>query len=230
MDTTTTPNFAPQAGAVPALGDRIRHSKALIPTLAVLLVTVAALGATLVATRSGAQGDGRGPSQAMASQTQEEVTAPPLKSAAQPAARPAPVRQAQQQAPAQARGPNTAMGNTASACRNCGVVESVVAVQRQVPVQGIANSQVTAGAVAGGVIGGLLGNQVGHGNGRAAATVLGAAGGAYAGNEIQKTMNKVTVYQVRVRMHDGSVRTVEQGSTVPAGAQVVVEGGALRPA
>ena len=33
------------------------------------------------------------------------------------------------------------------------------------------------GAVAGGVLGAVLGNQVGHGNGRAAATLLGAVGG-----------------------------------------------------
>ncbi|MFZ6673163.1 glycine zipper 2TM domain-containing protein [Undibacterium sp. Xuan67W] len=38
----------------------------------------------------------------------------------------------------------------------------------------------------GAVIGGLLGNQVGGGNGRTLATIAGAAGGGYLGNEIAK--------------------------------------------
>lgn len=42
------------------------------------------------------------------------------------------------------------------------------------------------GAVVGGVVGGLLGNQIGGGKGKKLATVAGAAGGAFAGHEIQK--------------------------------------------
>lgn len=38
----------------------------------------------------------------------------------------------------------------------------------------------------GAVVGGLLGNQVGDGRGRTLATIAGAVGGAYAGNEIAK--------------------------------------------
>jgi len=38
----------------------------------------------------------------------------------------------------------------------------------------------------GAVVGGLLGNQVGDGRGRTLATIAGAMGGAYAGNEIAK--------------------------------------------
>lgn len=38
----------------------------------------------------------------------------------------------------------------------------------------------------GAVVGGLLGNQVGGGNGKTLATVAGAVGGAYLGNEIAK--------------------------------------------
>jgi uncharacterized protein YcfJ len=38
----------------------------------------------------------------------------------------------------------------------------------------------------GAVVGGLLGNQVGSGNGRKLATIAGAIGGGYAGNEIAK--------------------------------------------
>jgi len=38
----------------------------------------------------------------------------------------------------------------------------------------------------GAVVGGLLGNQVGNGNGKALATIAGALGGGYLGNEIAK--------------------------------------------
>ncbi|MGH8830488.1 MAG: glycine zipper 2TM domain-containing protein, partial [Polaromonas sp.] len=59
-------------------------------------------------------------------------------------------------------------------------------------------------------------------------TVLGVAGGAFAGNAIEQNMKKVTVYQMRVRMNDGSLRTIEQASAVQAGARVIVEGNTLR--
>lgn len=42
------------------------------------------------------------------------------------------------------------------------------------------------GAVVGGLVGGLLGHQIGGGRGRTLATVAGAAGGAFAGHEIQR--------------------------------------------
>jgi outer membrane lipoprotein SlyB len=118
----------------------------------------------------------------------------------------------------------------ASICATCGTVESVVAVQRQGQVNGVAvgGTTVGIGTVAGGVVGGLLGNQVGGGNGKTAMTVLGVAGGAYAGNTIEKNMKKVTVYQMRVRMNDGSLRTIEQASAVPSGSRVIVEGHTLR--
>ena len=113
-------------------------------------------------------------------------------------------------------------------CHNCGVVESAVAVQRQGQPKGIAGTQVTPGMAIGGVVGGLLGNQIGHGNGRAATTVLGAAGGAYAGHAIEKKTTKYTVYQMRIRMNDGTVRTVEQRNPVTVGSRVVLDHGAIR--
>ncbi len=111
-------------------------------------------------------------------------------------------------------------------------MEAVTAVERQGQVNGVAvgNTTVGLGTVAGGVIGGLLGNQVGGGNGKTAMTVLGAAGGAFAGNKIEANMKKVTVYQVRVRMNDGSTRNVEVSSSVPVGSKVIVEGNNLRMA
>lgn len=116
----------------------------------------------------------------------------------------------------------------AAACHNCGVVQSVVAVQRQGQPKGIAGTQVTPGMAIGGVVGGLLGNQVGHGGGRAATTVLGAAGGAYAGHAIEKNTAKYTAYQMRIRMNDGTIRTVEQRNSIPTGSHVVLDRGTVR--
>ena len=65
-------------------------------------------------------------------------------------------------------------------------------------------------------------------DGKTAATVLGVAGGAFAGNAIEKNMKKVTVYEVRVRMDDGSVRNMELSSAVAVGSKVIVEGKNLR--
>ncbi len=47
-----------------------------------------------------------------------------------------------------------------------------------------------AGTAIGGVAGGILGNQIGRGGGNAVATILGAAGGAYVGNQLQGSMQK----------------------------------------
>lgn len=122
-----------------------------------------------------------------------------LSSGAQPAgARPAGA--SRQAAPRIAAG--------ATACRDCGVVESLRAVEMPGEGSGL-------GAVAGGVVGGILGNQVGRGRGRTAATVVGAGAGAYAGHEIEKQAKKSVSYEIRVRMSDGAVRTLYQ-ATQPA--------------
>lgn len=113
-------------------------------------------------------------------------------------------------------------------CHNCGTVQSVNTVQRNGGNNGIAGTQVTPGMAIGGVVGGLLGNQVGHGNGRAAATVAGAAGGAYAGHQIEKNRNQYTAYVMRIRMNDGTVRTIEQRTALARGSKVVVEGRSAR--
>ena len=115
-----------------------------------------------------------------------------------------------------------------NACRNCGVVESVVAVRRPGQTKGIAGTQVTPGMAIGGVVGGLVGNQIGHGSGRAAATVVGAAGGAYAGHAIEKNRAQRTAYVMRIRMRDGSMRTIEQTAALRKGSRVVVEGKTAR--
>jgi outer membrane lipoprotein SlyB len=109
----------------------------------------------------------------------------------------------------------------ANSCANCGVVEGVRAFERKGEGSGL-------GAVAGGVVGGALGNQVGKGNGRKAMTVLGALGGGLAGHEIEKRAKSETFYEVRVRMDDGTLRTLTQEKAPAPGARVIVDGSTLR--
>jgi outer membrane lipoprotein SlyB len=109
------------------------------------------------------------------------------------------------------------------ACISCGTVEAVTPVTRPSEGSGV-------GVIAGGVLGGVVGNQMGKGTGRAATTILGAIGGGWAGNAIEKNMKKTTLYSVRVRMEDGTSRTIEQSSAPMVGSKVTLDGGALRPA
>lgn len=108
-------------------------------------------------------------------------------------------------------------------CASCGVVDSVTEIKRDGDANGV-------GAVAGGVLGGLIGSQVGGGNGKRAATVIGAIGGGIAGHQVEKKMHAQTSYDVRVRMDDGSYRTINQSQPASVGSRVNVEGGVLRPA
>lgn len=85
-------------------------------------------------------------------------------------------------------------------CDNCGTVVDVHTVEQKGESSG-------GGAVLGGIVGGVIGHQVGSGRGNTVATVAGAAGGAYAGNEIEKNKNKTTTYVVKLKMDDGSDRT-----------------------
>ena len=244
MDTNNQISATP--GVQPAFSQRMQHSKSLIAIAAVLGVTVMALAAALVVNRSDAQPGG---TDALAPTTQSSTTAkvasntssntgsntgssaasattPAKLAPAKPAAQPRPVVVAQAQPQAQAPAAKPVV------CADCGTVEAVMPVQRQGEVNGVAvgNSTIGLGTVAGGVVGGLLGNQVGGGSGKTAMTVLGAAGGAFAGNQIEKNMKKVTVYQVRVRMNDGTTRNVEVSTSIPVGSRVVVEGNNLRMA
>ncbi|HWU84092.1 MAG TPA: glycine zipper 2TM domain-containing protein [Rhodocyclaceae bacterium] len=110
----------------------------------------------------------------------------------------------------------------AAVCSTCGTVESVRLVERKGSGSGL-------GAVAGGVAGALIGHQFGGGSGRTVMTIAGAGGGAYAGNEIEKNINKTSVYQIRVRMEDGSQRTLTQREvpSVDSGDRVRIKNGTL---
>jgi outer membrane lipoprotein SlyB len=90
------------------------------------------------------------------------------------------------------------------------------------------SSGISPGAVVGGVVGGVLGNQVGSGRGRTAATAAGAVGGAVVGNQIEKANRQPTaMYQVGVRLDNGSYQTVVQDSVadLSVGNRVRIENG-----
>jgi outer membrane lipoprotein SlyB len=85
-----------------------------------------------------------------------------------------------------------------------GTVESVREVVEQKDPSG-------AGLIVGGLVGGGLGSLVGGGTGRTVATVVGALGGAYAGNRIEKSQSQVA-YQIGVKYDDGSWATIRQSA------------------
>lgn len=107
-------------------------------------------------------------------------------------------------------------------CANCGVIESINAVE----VKGEGSY---VGKVAGGVLGGLLGSQVGQGRGTTAAEIAGVVGGAVVGNEVEKRVKKTTHYDVVTRLQGGGVQTTSYATEPPfrVGDKVRVENGAL---
>lgn len=109
---------------------------------------------------------------------------------------------------------------TVSLCGNCGVIEHVRVVRRQGQGTGL-------GAVVGGVLGGVVGHQMGGGGGKTALTLLGAVGGGLAGNEVEKRQRAQTVYEMVVRMDDGSERRFTQASPVIPGTRVTVDRGGI---
>lgn len=104
-----------------------------------------------------------------------------------------------------------------------GVVQSIELVQQG--TSGI------GGAVMGGIVGGILGHQVGSGQGNTAATVLGAAGGAYAGHELEKrNQPQANAYKFNIRMQDGSYQSVTQTTIddIRVGDRVRIDNGVAR--
>lgn len=101
-----------------------------------------------------------------------------------------------------------------------GVVQSIELVKQ-------GDSGVGVGTVAGGVVGGVLGSQVGSGTGQTAATIGGAAAGAYIGHQFEK--GKGDVYKFTLRMDNGSYQTVTQSTTAnfKVGDRVRLENGVL---
>lgn len=96
-----------------------------------------------------------------------------------------------------------------------GVVQSIELVKQG--GSGTTGSNIGIGTVAGAVVGGVLGSQVGDGRGATAATVIGAAGGAYIGHEMEKRQQQqqqqqVDGYKITVRMDDGTYQALMQNA------------------
>lgn len=111
----------------------------------------------------------------------------------------------------------------ATVCNSCGEVVAV----RERKIEGEGSG---AGAVAGGVAGAVLGKQLGNGNGQKAMAVLGAVGGAYAGNKIEKQVRATVVYDVEVSLNSGDSRTFtfNDPPSWQRGDQIKVVDGKLR--
>ena len=116
--------------------------------------------------------------------------------------------------------PNRPQQVAAAVCRECGVVEAVNAVKVQGKTNGV-------GAVAGGVGGALVGNSIAGGRNRTLGGVAGAIGGGLLGNAIEKHERTTTVYDVNVRMDDGTLRTVRESTAPAVGEKVRVEADGL---
>ena len=85
-----------------------------------------------------------------------------------------------------------------------GTIESI----RQESVQNV-NS--TVGTIGGALVGGGLGSLFGSGRGQTAATVVGAAGGAFVGNQAAQR-SQTLVWMIGVRYDDGSSAVIQQNS------------------
>ena len=109
-------------------------------------------------------------------------------------------------------------------CRECGTVVSLREVDK--PGQGGAT-----GAVVGGVVGGLLGNAIGGHSHRTAGTVVGAAGGAVAGYEVQKAASAGKTWEIAVQFDDGTSRVFKQDTQpgLSQGSRIRLVKGSLTP-
>ena len=144
-------------------------------------------------------------------------SAPPRQ--AKPAPRPAP----QATAPREQVAAATPVAPAKAICADCGSVIDV----KEVEVKGEGSG---VGAVAGGVAGAVIGNQIGRGGTKTVARLAGAAGGAYAGHQIEKQVRSHKRYDVIVRMEAGGERTVsyDAAPTWRAGDRVRIVDGKLQ--
>jgi outer membrane lipoprotein SlyB len=112
-------------------------------------------------------------------------------------------------------------GNQGEMTIRQGVIEQINATTIQ------SNHHQGVGAVLGGVAGLGIGSLIGAGTGRDVAMVLGAVGGAVAGNEIQKRNDQPTpAQQIFVRTGSGVLVSVTQpvNANLRVGQRVYVEG------
>lgn len=95
-----------------------------------------------------------------------------------------------------------------------------------------AGEHTALGPIAGGIAGAVLGDQIGKGHGsRKVITVLGAAGGALAGREIEKQARGTTHWEIDVRRDDGMNETVRSdvAPVYQPGQRVRLIDGRLQP-
>jgi outer membrane lipoprotein SlyB len=177
------------------------------PLLAIATASVIALSAVGVAalTRTIPPSNGEAVTPQSVTKPVAQLPAPQQAVARQPAAR----KTVQQQ-------PTVPAGQLA-------VVESVREVREPGEAKGV-------GAVAGGVVGGVLGHKLGKK--KPLVTVVGAAGGAFAGHQIEKHARGEKRWEVAVRLDDGSQRTLssELEPAWRAGDRVRVVDNRLQPA
>lgn len=106
-----------------------------------------------------------------------------------------------------------------------GVIDSIQRID-----EGNAPPGIGMGTIVGGVVGGLLGNRIGGGNGKKIAIATGAVGGAIIGNQIeQRNSTQLPMYQIGVRLDNGSYQTFSQDTVagLGVGASVRIESGRI---
>jgi outer membrane lipoprotein SlyB len=180
---------------------RLRGIHPLIATAAIAVTAVSAIAAY----------------QFLAPQSAHATAAPDARSAA-------PQKAASTAGAGGRESPPAAPAATPPACKDCGQVVDIRTTRKE-------GEGTALGVVAGGVLGGVLGHQVGAGRGKEAMTVVGALGGAFAGNQVEKQVKAQTLYVVDVRMADGSLRTVTESAppNFSVGSAVRVSGNMLVP-
>lgn len=107
-------------------------------------------------------------------------------------------------------------GGGAPAPRTLQVVDmqtGTITGMQEVAAGGASGLSRAGGALSGAVVGGLLGNQFGDGRGNEVMTILGALGGAAAGEALARQTNAPTIPQWTVRLDNG--QTVAVQSNVP---------------
>lgn len=149
--------------------------------------------------------------------TSQQADPPIMPTAPPETPRPQPERQPTPPPPPRATAPPAPPPE--ARCDDCGHIAAITPLREKGEGSGL-------GAIAGAVAGGVLGSQVGSGRGRKLATVIGAAGGAYGGHQAERNIRAEDLHEVRIRMDDGSSRTVhvDDASRLSVGQPVRVIG------
>ncbi|NMG73976.1 glycine zipper 2TM domain-containing protein [Aromatoleum diolicum] len=126
-------------------------------------------------------------------------------------------------------GPSSGVSNPENVYSGYGVVSSIELMEQD--NTGRAGG-IGLGTIAGAVVGGVVGNQVGSGSGNTAATVIGAAGGAYIGHELENRQQapRDDAYKVTISMDDGSYQSmiVNTNTSFRVGDRVRIRNGILQ--